>query len=165
MRIILLAFFMVPFVLPSQRGPVHVGGMRMDYEIANDSVTISLKAPTTGWVGIGFNDENNIVGSDLLLFHVVNGHAEGKDMYVKGIGDPREDIDLQGSPSFALLHGKEENRNTQIQFRIPLNNEERSDFKHALSKPFWLILAYSTHDEFDHHSIMRRHIPFIFESN
>lgn len=165
MRILMLAFFMVPFVLPSQKGPIHVGGMYMEYEIIKDSVTISLKAPTTGWVGIGFNHENNIVGSDLLLFHVVDDQVEGKDMFVKGIGNPQEDIMLNGRTSFQLLFGKEENRQTYIQFRIPLNNSDQYDFKHALSEPFWLILAYSTHDEFDHHSIMRRHIPFVFESN
>ncbi len=165
MRILVLSFFMVPFVLPSQKGPVFAGGMRMDYEIVNDSIIISLNAPTTGWIGIGFNDENNIVGSDLLLFHVVDGKPEGIDMHVQGIGDPRQDTDLGGITSFTLLHGKEANRNTEVRFSIPIKSQDQYDFQHTLSKSFWLILAYSAYDDFDHHSIMRRHIPFILEAN
>lgn len=163
MRILILAFFTVPFLLPDQRGPVHVGGMNMSYEIANDSLTISLRAPTTGWIGIGFNHENNIVGSDLLLFHVIDEQTTGTDLYVQALGDPRKDIELNGHESFRILYGSEANGHTQVQFRVPLDNQDPYDFQHTLSESFWLILAYSAHDDFDHHSLMRRHVSFVFE--
>ncbi|MDW3191454.1 MAG: DOMON domain-containing protein [Cytophagales bacterium] len=163
MRLLILALFTAPFFLPEQRGPVHVGGMHMSYEITNDSVTISLSAPTTGWVGIGFNQENNILESDLLLFHVIEGKASGLDLFVKGIGDPRKDTDLNGHTSFRMLEGKEENGQTEVQFRIALDSQDPNDYQHTLSESFWLILAYSAHDDFEHHSLMRRHVPFVFE--
>ncbi len=141
MRLILVEFLMVPFVLLAQREPLLVNGMEMSYEIRNDSIAINLTAPTRGWVGIGFNSEDNIVGSDLLLFHVVNGHTEEKDMYVKGFGDPREDVDLNGQSSFLILKGREHANETQIQFQISLNNQDALDYRHELSKSFWLILA------------------------
>lgn len=60
-RFLILALFTVPFVLPQQKGPVHIGGMSLSDKIARDSVDISLTAPTTGWVGIGFNDEKTLL--------------------------------------------------------------------------------------------------------
>lgn len=164
-KILILTLLMAPIVLLAQRGPLHVGGMEMTYQVTDDSISISLMAPTSGWVGIGFNTEDNIEGSDLLLFHVKDDQIHGKDMFVKGFGDPREDSSLQGHTSFRILGGSEAAQKTQVQFRIPLNSQDPFDFKHTLSKSFWLILAYSNHDEFDHHSRMRRHIPFIFEAN
>lgn len=164
-KTLILILLMVPIVLLAQRGPIHVNGMEMTYQVTDDSITILLMAPTSGWVGIGFNSEDNILGSDLLLFHVKGDQIHGKDMFVKGFGDPREDNSLQGSDSFRILSGSETVQQTQVQFRIPINNQDPFDFKHTLSKSFWLILAFSTHDEFDHHSHMRRHIPFVFESN
>ena len=165
MRIVVLAFFMVPFLLPEQRGPVHVGGMEMSYEIFDDSVAVSLRGPTTGWVGIGFNDENNIVGSDLLLFHVIGDETVGLDMYVQGVGDPQEDILINGQHSIRILEGNEQAGQTRIRFSMALNSQDPNDYKHTLSEPFWLILAYAAVDDFKHHSLMRRHIPFVFESN
>lgn len=164
MKAVLICLCMLPFALLAQRGPLEVGGMKMSYQYQTDSLTITLVAPTTGWLGIGFNAANNIVGSDLLLFHVVNGHTSGKDLFVKGFGDPREDTDLQGQNSIRILEGKETNKQTTVTFRIALNSKDSNDFRHVLGEKVWLILAYSTHDEFDHHSRMRKHIPFVFES-
>ena len=142
---------------------IELGGMKMYYRLRGDSVDITIEAPTKGWLGIGFNQKNDIVQSDLLLFHVVDGEAEVLDMYVKGVGDPRQDITMGGTNDIRIIKAEESNQSTVVSFSKPISSADRYDFQHQPGEEFWLILAYSTHDEFDHHSRMRKHIPFQFE--
>lgn len=143
---------------------IAVKGMEFKYEILEDKVKIVLAAPTKGWVGVGFNTQNSIVESDLYLFRVKDGRTEGLDMKVISFGNPQEDQVLGGTIDFSKLKGKEENGTTQITFQLPLNTRDQYDFDHQLNKPFWLILAYSTQDDFGHHSRVREHIKFTFEN-
>ena len=156
--LILLGILIVPCLYPQQQ--TTVGGMSLTHRLVDDRVEFILTAPTTGWLGIGFNDRNNIVGSDLYLLHVVNGKATGQDMYVKAAGDPRLDQTLGGTDDLKIISGQEENNETTIVFSLPLASADQNDFQLEAGKDMWLILAYSAHDEFDHHSRMRKHIRF-----
>lgn len=137
-------------------------GMSFTYEILDETITIKLKAPTKGWVGVGFNTQNQIVKSDLLLFRVKEGRTEGMDMHVVGFGNPKEDRELGGTTDFTHLKGIEQDGYTQVEFQLPFPSSDEYDFKHQLKQPFWLILAYSTHDDFGHHSRMRTHVEMTF---
>ena len=85
------------------------------------------------------------------------------DMFVKGFGNPKLDHFLGGEHSVHILSGIESGKETTIVFRIPFRSEDPFDFKHGFNEDFWLILAYSTHDEFDHHSRMRKHVKYRFK--
>lgn len=162
--ILFLMVMLIPLRHWAQGNTIEVQGMNMSYVIQQDSILITLKASTPGWLGIGFNDQNNIVGSDLLLFHVLDQQVEGVDLYVEGFGNPKKDTELSGMNSLRLINGFEKNGETQVTFIIALQSADPLDFQHELNKEFWLILAYSNHDEFDHHSRMRKHLKFRFES-
>ena len=157
---LLLAF---PFVLSAQRESVSIQGMELSYALRSDSIDITLSAPTRGWVGIGFNKVNSIVGSDLILFHIVENKSEVLDMFVLSAGNPKPDHELGGSTAAVIKQASEKGNRTIIDFSIPLRSKDPNDFPLEPGKDFWLILAYSTHDEFDHHSRMRRHIQYRFD--
>ena len=157
---LLLAF---PFVLSAQRESVSIQGMELSYALRSDSIDITLSAPTRGWVGIGFNKVNSIVGSDLMLFHIVENKSEVLDMFVLSAGNPKPDVELGGSTAAVIKQASEKGNRTIIDFSIPLRSKDPNDFPLEPGKDFWLILAYSTHDEFDHHSRMRRHIQYRFD--
>ena len=158
-QIFLFCFMLSSFGLNAQK-EITVKGMKFSYQLLGNEIEITLEAPTTGWIGIGFNDQNSIVKSDLLLFHVIRDKVEALDMHVIGFGNPKKDLSLGGTMDIKKLKGKEENGTTKIQFSLPFPSEDVYDFKHSINEQFWLILAYSTHDEFDHHSRMREHIQF-----
>lgn len=128
-----------------------------------DDLVMELQAPTTGWVGVGFNQENSILQSDLLLFNIVDGQATGTDLYVKGFGNPQADKALGGDRNVEILSFREEDNHTYIQFRRPLKAADAYDFQLQAGEAFWLILAYSTHDEFEHHSRVRQHQQVLFK--
>ena len=160
-----LAFLFFPFALMAQGGSLNMHGMELSYALRGDSVDITLSAPTRGWIGIGFNDQNSIVKSDLLLFHVVNGRTESVDMYVVGAGNPKKDIASGGQHSARVKKGQENRSKTTVHFSIALRSRDPYDYQHQLAEDFWLILAYSTHDEFAHHSRMRKHVKYRFKNN
>ncbi len=157
----LIILVLLPLSLQAQKG-VTLGNMNMTYQIVGDEIQIQLKAPTTGWLGIGFNSTNSIVKSDLYLPRVRNGSLEGIDMYVAGAGNPKNDTLLGGSNNLKLINGIEDNNSTELTFRLPLPSNDKYDYTHSLSREFWLILAYSQSDDYNHHSTMRKHVPFKF---
>ena len=138
-------------------GNIRLGDMDCQYEIVGTDLIISLSAPTNGWLAIGFNDENNIVGSDLIMMCVKFGKVQFEDQYVKGTGDNPLDTSLGGQSNIEILAFSEANGQTNISLKRPLVTKDKFDFKHQTDKDFWLILAYSVSDDFDHHSIMRKH--------
>lgn len=136
---------------------VSLGGMRWQGERRGDFLVMEVYAPTQGWVGVGFNRDNGIVGSDLLLLRVLDGKADGTDLFVKGAGDPRTDESLGGSHDLEIIDFAETREGTYLKFRRPWPGEDTYDFPLREGESFWLILAYSTHDDFGHHSRMRQH--------
>ena len=139
-----------------------LGGMSWNCSKEGDFLIMELRAPTYGWIGVGFNSKDNIVQSDLLLFQVVDGQAKAKDLYVKGFGNPQTDDSLGGSHNIEILAYSEKDNETYIKFRRKWKTEDKYDYQLQNGEAFWLILAYSTHDEFEHHSRMRKHEKVVF---
>ncbi|MEM1259640.1 MAG: DOMON domain-containing protein [Bacteroidota bacterium] len=140
-------------------------GITFTYEVVGDSLICKLDAPTNGWLGVGFNTKNSIVGSDLLLFNIVDGKASCTDLFVKGAGNPVKDIDNGGKNTITLLSSAERSSYSTITFSIPMDSGDSNDFIHEMEKEAWLILAYSVDDDFEHHSRVRKHIPFTINAD
>ena len=143
---------------------ITASGITFTYQIIEERLKCSLEAPTNGWIGVGFNTKNAIVGSDLLLFNIIDQQVSSTDLYVKGVGNPVRDIKNGGRNSIVIKEGKERQGYTKVHFSIPLISGDPNDFEHSLGQKAWLILAYSTDDDFEHHSRVRRHIPFTLKS-
>ncbi len=142
---------------------ITIQGMSFTYSIEKEALRCTLQAKTNGWVGVGFNSKNSIVGSDLLLFNIVNDQASGVDLYVKSAGNPKNDDKIGGKSTFKILQAKEIDDTTMVQFTIPLNSSDPYDFIHKVGEQYWIILAYSVSDDFGHHSRVRKHLPFTLE--
>ncbi|KAA3602849.1 MAG: hypothetical protein DWQ06_06670 [Calditrichaeota bacterium] len=133
------------------------GEMNFSAKIVQDSILVLIKAPTKGWLAVGLNSENSIVGSDLKMFRVVSGKVEFEDQFTTGFGIHPQDSELGGTSNVKIISGSENEKFTEILFQIPMVSKDKFDFKIEPNKKFWLILAYSTEDDFQHHSIMRKH--------
>ncbi len=160
-QLFLAMILLLPVALHGQK-KVTIKDMQFSYELKGTTVEIELNAPTLGWVGVGFNDHNSIVNSDLYLLRVKKSKVEGLDMFVVSAGNPKEDIELRGSNNIEVIEGSESSGSTRIKFSVPMDSKDPNDYKHKLNQDFWLILAYSQSDDFDHHSIMRKHIKYRF---
>ncbi len=151
-----LAVFLNESALWAQQN-IQAGKMTCTAQVLQDSIDIHLTAPTSGWLAVGFNKRNNIVQSDLIQLRVRDKKVEVQDQFVTGVGQHPEDTSLGGDNNVAIQSGWEEAGETSIHFRIPLRSEDHYDFQHQRNRKFWIILAYSLHDDFQHHSTMRQH--------
>ena len=151
-----LPFFLF-FALPNEN-KIQQGPMTCTYSVQQDSIEIELSAPTTGWLAIGFNTENSIVGSDLKQLTIREGQVFYEDQFVQAFQTNPPDESHGGESNITIINGIEKAGSTTIKFRIPMQSEDTFDFKHCTKKDFWLILAYSQSDDFEHHSTMRKHV-------
>jgi len=133
------------------------------YEIADDSIECFLSAPTTGWLMLGFNNLNSTSSADFKFFHILSGVGYSSDRINIGGRNYPEDTSLRGENNITLRFSRETKSQSMVSFSIPLTTNDSNDFQHNLNQPFWLILAYSSEDDFLHHSRMRKHLPFKWE--
>lgn len=134
---------------------IEKNGMTVETTFHHDSIWFRVKAPTEGWVAIGFNETNELKGNYLIMGAVINGSAVAKEHHVFNSGHYRSFSNLGIKSSITKIIGTEQNGQTEISFQLPIT---RSDLLGKSLKPdstFMLLLAYSREDDFKHHSVMR----------
>lgn len=151
----LLALFNLTMSANPHGGHVARHGMQVTWRHRGDRVHFTVSAPTSGWVGIGFNERDDVVGAHLILTHVLAGRAAAVEYSVLAAGDYRPITSLGGSSGIADIAGDERNGVTTVHFSLPqvaLGTRQR-----ALSpdRAYFMIMAFSAEDDFAHHSRMR----------
>lgn len=129
--------------------------MTVEWEIRGEWLHVKMAAPTTGWVAIGLNPVEGLVGTNLIMATVEAGAVRLSDRYIVAPGDHRSIADLGGKSSLVLVEGSENKRLTTITVKMPLRASDR--FHHDLEPgiKIHLLMAFSLEDDFMHHSVMR----------
>jgi hypothetical protein len=130
-------------------------GMTFQWRFDKDHLQCKAVAPTNGWVAIGFNTKNELSGTNLIMGAVEQDSVTIDDRFIIKPGDHKRITDLGGSEALVHRSGKEEDSATTIFFSIPLSVNDK--FHHDLyeGKEYYLLMAFSQEDDFQHHSIMR----------
>lgn len=132
--------------------------MQVNWMEHDDHWAFELKAPTTGWVALGFNRKNDIVHTNLIMGAVEQGQLKMEDFYVVGFGNPQPVKKLGGELAITAMEGDEKDGQTIIRFHIPKVSIDKYHYNLEAGKERWLICAYSRSDDFGHHSMMRQHV-------
>ncbi len=132
--------------------------MTVSWQIEGDVIHITASAPTTGWLAVGFNTEDTIVGANLIMGAVVDAAVHVEDRYVVAAGDPRAVTELGGISAVDAPAGSESQGQTTISFRMPTQAVDAYHLALHQGSTLYLIAAYSVDDDFAHHSRMRRHV-------
>lgn len=157
-RIAFLVLSLLLVASPIRANPISVGGIDVSWEHMGESIEFVLTAPTEGWVAVGFNAVDDIVGADLFMAATQDGETQAEHFYVAGRGDPRP-INSVGRDSW--IHSTvAETDDGKSTVTLRLSPDETSDRFAGLKagETLYLILAYSVSADFDHHSRVRRHI-------
>ena len=135
-----------------------IEGMQVEWAYEGDLLTFKLHSPYQGWVGLGFNANNDVVNSNLVMGAVAETGTEMEEFFVVGFGNPQPVKSLGGQVAVKDYQGAEDAKGTSFQFSI--DTSIRDDFHYDLTEgqKVWLICSYSMEDDFGHHSIMRRHL-------
>lgn len=116
--------------------------INFSWTIVDADIHISLSAPTTGWVGIGFNPSNRMKDANYILGYVKDGKVEITDDYGKGAVAHVSDTKAGGVVNVSHVSGVEESNITTISFVIPLNSGDAQDQVLDITGETKVLLAY-----------------------
>lgn len=129
--------------------------MIVSWEVQENQIYFEMQAPTQGWVTIGFNENESLSGAYLLMGRIKNGKAEVVEHYVKQPGDYQPILEYGIESQILSVNGLENETQTQLSFSIPIAAISQYHKNLFVGTQWTLIIAYSTEDDFQHHSIMR----------
>lgn len=138
--------------------PIVVNGVDVAWRLDGPTLQFTVSAPTAGWVALGLNSEDDIVGTELFMMRFTENGPEASHRYVSAVGDHRPVEQFGRDTIISELAGRRGRGSTE--FTITL----RVDCPYYQGPPLtsgaqpWLIVAYSASPDYDHHSRMREHV-------
>ncbi len=119
-----------------------------------------LSAPTEGWLAVGFNNEATLRGTRFVI-GVINHNITLAQWHIadppnhhpiRGLGGLSDIRDLQGE----IRYGR-----STLAFSLPAHSTGRFAIDLSPDRSVHMMLAWSHHKNFQHHSAWRRHIDLI----
>jgi hypothetical protein len=136
---------------------IEVNGMTVEWTYKNDRVFFTVSAPTEGWIVLGFNKKDDIVGSNLIFGRVQSGKVDVVDHFVVAAGNHQPTEKMGSKPVFQDVSGAEKVGKTTLSFSMPVKAFDAYHFDLKEGSEQWFICAFSAEDDFYHHSRMREH--------
>jgi DOMON domain len=147
-------------IMPSENKmkQIEVNKMIIKWESKSNELTFEVFAPTTGWVAIGFNSENNIVGTNLIMGASIDNNSMVEEQYVVAAGVHKPIALAGGEVAISDYRCIEDKKGTTLKFSISQKQLDKFHYSLTEGTKIWLVCAYSQEDDFNHHSIMRQHV-------
>jgi len=134
---------------------VKQNGMEVSWFIQDNRVYFEMQAPTEGWVAIGLHTKNQLQGTNLIMGSISNQGLKVEDHYIQAVGKHQETKAIGGGNALLDTHGKASKTQTTIAFSLPLQAPDIFHKNLKEGKTYYLLMAYSEEDDFQHHSRMR----------
>ncbi|MEL6863076.1 MAG: DOMON domain-containing protein [Bacteroidota bacterium] len=134
---------------------IEKNGMKVSWAFEGEQLKVEVVAPTKGWVAIGFNEQDQLVGHHLIMGKVVGDQIYVSDRYIRGIGQHYAVTELGGISHLSQPSGQEDSGGTQIRFHIATSPKDAFHYTLEKGQTIHLLIAYSQSDDFEHHSAMR----------
>jgi DOMON domain len=125
------------------------GEMRYYWLVDPDTIHVLVSAPTTGWVGIGFDPENVMQDANFIIGYVENDSTGYlRDDWGNTPSVHSSDIVNGGTEDIYHTGGLESGGETFIYFSMPLNSGDPYDKPLIWDESYPIILAYGLDDNF-----------------
>ena len=112
------------------------------WRFIEDSIEFTVSAPTTGWIGIGFDPSRMMKDADYILAYVDNGTVYARDDWGTGNTSHGPDTGQGGTDNVTAISGAESDGVTTVTFSVPLDSGDRYDKTFAPGKSHTVLLAY-----------------------
>lgn len=123
-------------------------GMELHWTIEGDSIYIGLRAPTTGWLAIGWGPTGPIKeGGDILIGYIRGGELFLQDYFANTSVTHANDVSLGGRDDVLESSGSEDQESTTIEFRRRLDTGDKFD-RPITRVSHTVQLAYAPSDDF-----------------
>ncbi|UCH77889.1 MAG: DOMON domain-containing protein [Candidatus Coatesbacteria bacterium] len=128
---------------PSPTGPpITVDGITLTWQPEGANLHVTVKAPTTGWVAVGFDPTVGMKDANLILGYVAGGTVSTRDDFGTAATAHDADTNLGGTDNVLNPAGKEEAGSTEISFTIPLDSGDAYDRVLVVGRTYKVLLAY-----------------------
>ena len=133
-----------------------------EWTVNGPAIDIRISAPTTGWVGIGFNPTEKMKDANYIIGYVAKGKATISDDYGKSERSHEEDTKAGGTKDVTAVSGSESNGTTTLAFTVPLNSGDSKDQVLDINGDTTVLLAYGSGRD----SVKARHMKhYMFRVN
>lgn len=113
-----------------------------------DTIEFTMRAPTTGWISLGFNPTRRMKDADYILAYVEDGQIYISDEFGTGNTTHRSDVSLGGENSAKPISYTEDSNKTSITFSLPLSSGDQYDTVFVEGEKCKVLGAYSTSKNF-----------------
>ncbi|MGD9948060.1 MAG: DOMON domain-containing protein [Desulfobulbus sp.] len=104
-----------------------VDKMNFDWSVVGDTLAVKIAAPTTGWVGIGFNPSDMMKDANIVMGYVKDGEVKISDEFGTGVTSHAPDDQKGGTSNVTVVGGSEVGNTTTLEFTIPLKSGDEKD--------------------------------------
>lgn len=146
---LLVGLLLVASAVWAQTGPVVVesGGIKLSVALGADKAEVTVTAPGTGWVAVGFDPSTRMKDANFLIGYVKDGVAYARDDFGVGSTSHQRDQEIGGKNDLLSFSGSETGGTTTLTFVIPRNSGDPKDTVLSSGK-HTVILGYSNADNF-----------------
>lgn len=153
--IIIILFALLQSYYPQDKS-IHKNGMTVQWQLVDEhTMQFKLSAPSYGWVAIGLNPQDRLVGSNLIMASIRDELTTISDRYVVALGNHQAMSELGVESKVILIDAQESDSGTEIIFQLDTRGDDAYHYELQEGKPIYLTMAYSREDDFGHHSAMR----------
>lgn len=135
------------FLTAQDWGETTIGDMTVRHAVSGNDLLISVTAPTTGWVAIGFEPTRAMRDANILIGYVDrNGEVVVEDHFGNTMISHQPDERLGGETNVTVTGGQESGGETTIEFSIPLDSGDEFDRSLTPGRTTSIILAWGASD-------------------
>lgn len=127
---------------PGNGGSITIDRITFTWKPEEGNLNATVKAPTTGWVAVGFDPAVAMKDANLIIGYVKDGQVYIRDDYGSGFTGHRADVNGGGQDNVTNKSGKEEGGVTEISFTIPLDSGDERDRRLVAGQTYKVLLAY-----------------------
>ncbi len=137
---------------PPSAGSLEIDGFRLQVSLEGEELEMTMEAPTTGWVAVGFDPEAAMRGADMAVGYVEEDEVHLMDHWGDGATSHRADSELGGSGDLTPVSWSEADGATTITFRRPAAAGDAYDRPLTPGGTHTVIAAYGRDDADDFES-------------
>ena len=124
-----------------------------DWSVVGDTLAVKVAAPTTGWVGVGFNPSDMMKDANIIIGYVKDGKVEISDEFGARVTQHLPDDKSGGTFNLTVVGGSEVDDTTTLEFTLPLNSGDAKDRVIDPKADTRVMFAYGP----DHDSMKAKH--------
>jgi DOMON domain len=155
MKPALMASLVAMFASGGPMRQAEAGGMFVSWDFLDDEIIFSVRYPGQGWAAIGFNTQDSLAQTNLVMMAPGKGAARISDRTILRPGEHVAVTVAGGRNHARLLAYAQEKNHSVVRLAIRTSPDDALHFSLHKGSRIYLLIAWSHEQDFAHHSAFR----------